>query len=1111
MIIQDEAQRQQALDPSQSFIVQAPAGSGKTELLTQRFLVLLSQAQQPEEILALTFTKKSAAEMRARIISALKKAEANTPTESKHAEKTRFFAQKVLAQDKQLSWNLLSSPSRLRIQTIDSFNSHLTCQLPILSHFGATPEITDNPTPLYQHAVQEFLTHLEENLAWSDAIATLLLHLDNDLNKVEELLINLLAKRDQWLAYINLNDSALRDTLENQLAMVVTDILIKLRTSFPAHYTAEFMELAQYAACHLQHAPTELFSLPGITPKDKENWLFLRELLLTKENEWRKKITLDSGFPAASACKNPSEKKLAAAMKQRMQELIATLSLHAELKNAFAELKAAPEIYYQPMQWDTLAALHQVLHIIVAQLKLTFQSYGKIDYIENAQAALLALGTEDAPTDLTLALDYQIKHILVDEFQDTSNSQYRLIEKLTAGWEPHDRRTLFLVGDPMQSIYRFREAEVGLFIRARQQGIGQVKLQALTLTVNFRSLPGIVQWVNQHFPAVFPSFDDVATGAVSYSPSFANQCTSENIAPVTLHALQGTENLAQAQAIINFIQTRKQQAPTESIAILVRGRTHLAAIIPALKAAQLTYRAIDIDPLTERPFIQDLMALTRALLHPADRIAWFAILRAPWCGLSLHDLLILSGNQPNCSLWERLTNEKVITALSTDGQQRLNRILPVLKIKLAERLRTTLRYWIESTWLLLGGPACLTQEAELEDAQAYFKLIEKLAQKGEWLNLDTLQEEVGRLYAAPNHQADHSLQIMTIHNAKGLEFDTVILPHLEKKASHDDKQLLLWMERPCSNGHNALILAPVHAVGNATDSIYEYIKKQHTTKNAYERSRLLYVAVTRAKKNLALFFNLEPDGKPNSNSLLEKLWPGIQPEILIHEAPFPSLTQITRNELTLKSLVTDWENPITEKQNVENLFYQQKSGFQPIEYNAKYIGLLVHQLLQQISLLGYTWWEQQTATNQLAYLKKNLLQLGMALTDSQLISSSLHQSLTTMLADPRARWILAPHKDAHSEFQLTAILEGQLQQLIIDRTFIDENNVRWIIDYKTATCPPAEISAFLLKQQQKHQLQMMNYLQAMQQIEQRPIRLGLYFPLLPAWHEWAASMVNKEN
>src|SRR6185312_5311724 len=202
LTLSDEQQRLAALDPKQSFIVQAPAGSGKTELLTQRFLILLSQVKEPEEILAITFTKKSAAEMRARIINALENALNNPEPDTAHAKKTWHLAKKVLQQDALLKWNLLASPNRLRLQTIDSFNASLTRQLPLLSHFGATPDITNDPYPLYRKAVQEFLSHLEEDQQWSNAIAIILLHMDNDLNKVESLLVNLLAKRDQWLRHI---------------------------------------------------------------------------------------------------------------------------------------------------------------------------------------------------------------------------------------------------------------------------------------------------------------------------------------------------------------------------------------------------------------------------------------------------------------------------------------------------------------------------------------------------------------------------------------------------------------------------------------------------------------------------------------------------------------------------------------------------------------------------------------------------------------------------------------------------------------------------------------------------------------------------------------------
>lgn len=1112
-ILQDENQRLKALNPNKSFIVQAPAGSGKTELLIQRFLVLLSSVKQPEEILSITFTKKSAAEMRVRIINALQNAQDNPEPLSPHAKKTWQLARKVLQQDQLLKWHLLANPNRLRLQTIDSFNASLTRQLPLLSHFGAPPEITNDPHFLYQKAVQEFLSHLEEEVSWSNAIATILLHMDNDLNKVEALLIHLLSKRDQWLRHItlNANDEFLREKLETQLKLVVTDILAKLKDNFPKSFEAELMQLLQYAANNVSSDSViacciHLESLPDTSVDDIPYWLAIREMLFTKSDEWRKKFEKDIGFLPASHFKSAEDKNHAAFMKLRMTELIGKLSENSLLKNCFKELHHAPDIYYKETQWNTLEALHFALRIVSAQLKIVFQQHGKIDYIENSLGALTALGTEEFPTDLTLALDYQIKHILVDEFQDTSNSQYDLLKKITAGWTPNDGRTLFLVGDPMQSIYRFREAEVGLFIRTRKYGIGHIKLESLILSVNFRSTPDIVNWINEHFPNVLPAFDDMSTGAVSYSPSLANQDKLNDNSTVSINALMDSNKEAQADAIVSLIQKRKSLDPLGTIAILVRSRTHLEEIIPALKKSGIAYRAIDIDPLTLRPFIQDLMGLTRAMLHLADRIAWLTILRAPWCGLSLSDLLYLSGQDSKITLWERIQSNH-IEQLSPEGQIRLKRFLSVMKIKIAERERYSLRAWIESTWLLLGGPACLNQQSDLDDTTAYFKLLSTLEQNGTF-NPALLADYVNQLYATPDNKADETLQIMTIHNAKGLEFDSVILPHLECKSSNDDKQLLLWMERTRPDESHSLILAPVHAIGHDTDSIYEYIKKENAIKNDYERSRLLYVAVTRAKKHLDLFFTLKSDKKIHSSSLLDKLWPSIQNKISILNNSENTLTVETNLKYTpliLKRLAVAWQNPVNENRPGDTISYhQQKFGFLLPDHTPKQIGTIVHQVLQQICQFGFQWWEAEPNHKKSAYLKMHLLRLGIHKEQLTASINNVSQLIDNTLQDPRGRWILQKHKESQAEFRLTALINSVSKQFIIDRTFVDENNIRWIIDYKT-TAQPSEkddLLTFLQEEEKKYQQPMWHYFQAIREIDHRPIRMGLYFPAIPAWHEW---------
>jgi ATP-dependent helicase/nuclease subunit A len=1162
----DMAARLEALNPHKSFIVQAPAGSGKTELLTQRFLALLNCVKQPEEILSVTFTKKSAAEMRARIINALKRAETEEEPEIHHAKSTWHLAKKVLNRNQTLQWNLLNNPNRLRIQTIDSFNAYLTKQLPILSHFGATPDITDDPWSLYREAVQEFLSYLEENVAWSDAIAQLLIHMDNDLNKVELLLTTMLAKRDQWLPYITLHatEPELRQKLEAHLAAVSTDIISILYKTFPKEYTQELCLLADFAASNLKNENTSspiifcanLNKIPGNHLSDREIWLGLSELLLNKEHHWRKQFNKNLGFPPPSCAINAQEKQLFTDLKQRMITLVNHLSDYEAFRLALIELNLAPSTVYEDRQWQTLDALREALRIVVAQLHLVFQKHCQIDYIESAQAAVTALGTEDAPTDMTLALDYQLQHILIDEFQDTSHSQFRLLEKLTAGWENEDGRTLFVVGDPMQSIYRFREAEVGLFIRVRTNGLGHIKLHPLTLTVNFRSTEGIVNWVNEHFQKVLPPFEDIATGAVSYHASTANQSLHSNgvndrIAfknqdlsnqttahhdtfsylkdisnysndtssyssdassyskenSVHLHPFQNSIETDQATAIQQLIQKIKKENPDETIAILVRSRSHLQTIIPALKKANCSYRAIDIDPLNTRPVVQDLLSLTRALLHPADRIAWLSILRAPWCGLILNDLLLLTGTHSSASLYERLQSIEVISQLSRDGQTRLNRILPVLWQKTADRYRYSIRTWVESTWLLLGGPASLSQSSELDDAVAFFSLLESLDQTGNPLNIDTLNEKISQLYASPNNQADNSLQIMTIHNAKGLEFDTVILPHLERRSPSDDKQLLLWMERPLQNTNHALLLAPVHAIGHETDSIYEYIKRQHATKTDYENGRLLYVAATRAKRRLHLFFSLQNNDKnevtkPVSSSLLGKLWNAISTKLPLQHLPscnaHPAMIETKKY---LRRLTTQWENPIKEQQEKIS-FHNKTAGFQLVETTSQRIGTFIHLLLQQISQLGKNWWEEKSSVLKKQYLQKNLIQLGVL---SQNMSDAIDTVLLAIhntLMDPRGQWILKNHKEAKNEFRLTAVIESKVQSFVIDRTFIDENGHRWIIDYKTSRPNDHNVEAFITAEKIKYRQKMLNYAEAMCKIDQRPIKLGLYFPLASIWCEW---------
>src|SRR5215203_5997484 len=200
--IVDRLHRVAALDPTSSFIVQAPAGSGKTELLIQRYLTLLATVQFPESIVAVTFTRKAAGEMRHRVVDALRKAAEASAPEEDHVRQTWELSRRVLARDHELDWRLIAHPSRLRIQTIDSLCGMLVGQMPWLSRMGAGASPEEKADYLYREAARITIDLLRNNDSRGAAMERLLMHLDNNVGIVESLLTGMLHSRDHWLRHI---------------------------------------------------------------------------------------------------------------------------------------------------------------------------------------------------------------------------------------------------------------------------------------------------------------------------------------------------------------------------------------------------------------------------------------------------------------------------------------------------------------------------------------------------------------------------------------------------------------------------------------------------------------------------------------------------------------------------------------------------------------------------------------------------------------------------------------------------------------------------------------------------------------------------------------------
>ncbi len=1144
----DLKQRLRALDAEHSFIVQAPAGSGKTELLIQRYLLLLSRVEAPEEITAITFTRKAAAEMRKRVIEALHAARGALPPLEAHRKLTWQLARAVRASDAQHGWQIEDNAARLRIQTIDAFCASLTRQMPMLSRFGAQPESVEDASALYREAARNTLALLEgegvdggvENEVANEAasaVARLLTHLDNNLDMAETLLAAMLRYRDQWLR--NLHGASDREALEAVLAQVRLSAMTRTRELL-AHCllgedgsgtrrVRELIDLANFAADNIAIEVPEsslcfcagLKALPGVAHEDYANWLGLIELLLTNiEGTWRKALNKNIGFPPGETKAEKDHSKL---MKARMSALLDVLRNDEPLRAALLEVRVLPPAKYSTEQWEALDAIVTLLPRATAELWSVFAAHGQCDFTEISQAASRALGEADAPTDLALALDYRLRHLLIDEFQDTSFSQFELLEKLTAGWQQGDGRTLFLVGDPMQSIYRFREAEVGLFLKARNEGLGNVALTPLALTVNFRSQAGIVAWVNDTFRRIMPQEEDISSGAVSYVDALAEHEAAPGAA-VTLHPFFGSDNSAEAARVLDLVRQCRVENAQASIAILVRNRTHLNAIVPQLKAAGLRFRAIDIDGLADRQCVQDVLALTRALLHLADRTAWLALLRAPCCGLTLADLMALAEGQAEHTIYELMNDAARVASLSRDGQQRLLRVREVMQAALENQRRDTLRSRVEGAWLALGGAAGAEDVTELDEVQRYLDYLQDKEISGTLTSLSDFEAGLAQLYAAPDAHADEHLQIMTIHKAKGLEFDCVIVPGLGRAPRRDDTRLMVWMERTRAGEQGReLLLAPIREAGTERDAIYDYIARLEGIKQDHEMVRLLYVAATRARTRLHLLGSValrEEDAQlrePKTGSLLAPLWSVAREEFVgalavrpIQQAEQPLPTSPPPS--FIRRLSSDWVAPAPPQavkfactNEVASEVHAEEVEFSWASETAKHSGSVVHRFLQAIAEEGLAQWDEKRVAGLATVISQKLAQRGVPQTEVAQAQARVQDALRATLADERGRWTLGAHASAHSEWRLTGSIDGVLVNVAIDRTFVDEQGTRWIIDFKTGTHLGGNVENFLDNEQLRYRAQLERYAALMQRLDQssaQPIKLGLYFPLLSGWREW---------
>ena len=565
--------------------------------------------------------------------------------------------------------------------------------------------------------------------------------------------------------------------------------------------------------------------------------------------------------------------------------------------------------------------------------------------------------------------------------------------------------------------------------------------------------------------------------------------------------------------------------------------------------------------------VRDLLTLTLALRYPHDRLHWLAVLRAPWCGLTLCDLHGLVGDEKHLPIMTLLRDARRLAALSDDGQLRVQRLLGVLEPASgsARRAAASCPGWSRAGWPL-GGPASCDGSVDFDAAERTLVRLHELEAAGDLWQPGVLHDAMASLFAVPESDESARVQIMTLHKAKGLEFDTVIVPALDRQPRGDGRQLLNWFEATV-DGESLMLLAPFAERNAPAQPLNELVRSARRQADAQEKLRLLYVACTRARHCLHLVAQSahKADGtltQPREQSLLHPLWPRLHAAfeaaaggapVASNDAPSgtasgaacgaddaardaaahgvagpDSPTPVTAVPPPLQRLPVDraaaaldcfqWSTlrppqargPDQGTPEVEQQGDRQsdKPAFHWAGAVARAVGTVVHRHLQVLA-------EQPTPIENAVGLQSALgrrvaLQLqGLGVPASQAPEARQRvvQALQNTLSDDRGRWILDPsHRQARTEWALSGRIAGVLRRVVVDRTFIDADGTRWIVDFKTGDHTGSGADRFLDEELERYRSQLQDYADIIGRIESRPVMAGLYFPMLRGWREFSPTV-----
>lgn len=797
----------------------AGAGSGKTYVLMKRFVQILRAdlSVNPTNIVAITFTRKAADEIKGRVRQAVGECVEQAQTD---LERLRWqeHLQKVESAPISTIHSLCS-----RILRDNPVETQLDPEFTILEDFEAQD--------FFKETLQQYLRkNIKENAALRRLVQTY--GVNSFVNQVTAL-----------------GDKLSELVREDNLA----EPYLKAKEELPALQQKLFAAVREVI---------EAREALGAKTKGRQTLTEAAGLL----DEMQKQLLApepDCSLLDASGVVKVSGKALAA-------ELTNLKNLRQELNHVLLNAKGCDLVQ------DWLAVLQEFYDCLSARKQ-------ENNVLFNDDLDLLAI--EHLQKNEALRQKYQerYKYIMVDEFQDTNERQRQLIY-LLCGNKLDGKNNLFIVGDVKQSIYRFRHADVSVFNKVKED-IAQNAGQNLGMKTNFRSTQSIVESCNTAFCQLMdlPKEEICLEHYEGANTGGAKVCLLQVPYKSKDDEFGAKEDKWQkeAEAIAAYLQqelpkVEPQLRPGASKAILLRAMTHCEILRQTLQGYGINCVVVKGKGFYEQQEVLDILNLLAALHNRYASLELAGALRSNYFGLDDATLTQLFWQTENDKpLWD------VLQAVGS-GELQLN-LQPeqqALAMQAAERLRSlrqaaalmALPELFAQLWDELKPEFVLSQQENGPSKLANVKKLRRLAQQycqtkqaslAEWLqNVKDLRASSSKEPAA-TVQADDALQIMTIHNSKGLEFDLVILPQLDKSV-HGDTASIKYL--PGKEGEQGLlgIKVPDKEMQLQNSGVYELAKARDSELEEEESRRLLYVAMTRAQKQLLMVGTVAEEKLPEA-------------------------------------------------------------------------------------------------------------------------------------------------------------------------------------------------------------------------------------------------------